>query len=206
MRERRWVRRVLIASAMAAVILTTIAPDALATSITGGITGGGTWEGTLTLPVFPCPSLSCGGSLTGVFVGSLSGLDNNGNRYTVIWPDPTQPMPASNLSAAFGYDDLCPVAATGEAGGTFGITGGYVDDNGIVAHDGAISGGFGGTRVGALVVVILSGEVVTGNGTTLGTQQLPGAGVGAFVPEGVTTCITVGSISAIITGGALQPE
>lgn len=198
-------------------VATAIAASTPATA--DGTSGGGSFTATLTLSGFPCAGPSCAGTLTGIFTGSMSGVDSSTcatpptppalpcHAYTVMWPDPTAPSTA-NLSGSFQYDEACPLAQTAEAGGSYTITGGYVDDDGTIAHDGTITGTFGYSRNGIEFTIDLEVAAVSGNGHVLGTQQFPlGAGAGAFVPEDVATCFGVHTnVSASVTGVGVIPE
>ncbi|HZS16048.1 MAG TPA: hypothetical protein VFC09_15760 [Candidatus Dormibacteraeota bacterium] len=185
-------------------------------SAAAGTTAVGAFVAMVDLPTYPCSGGGCGGSLTGVFSGTVTGTDPNSctttppihcNTYTITWPDPTQPLPASNLSGSFTYTEGCPLAQGGSAGGTFTISGGLVDDNGTVAHDGTLTGQFGEARTAVVLTVTLGTTAATGNGHTLGTQQLPvGVGAGAFVPFGVATCANTPPGTAEVAGTAFVPE
>jgi hypothetical protein len=162
---------------------------------------GGSWEGTLTLTTYPCPVATCGGTFSGSLSGTVAGLDANGHPFVVIWPDPTRLPPVVNLSASFLYSEACPLGATGSAGGSFTLSGGYVDDNGTISHDGAMTGNFAWVRAALVVVISTSGGVVTGGVTTLATQQTIGEGAGAFVPLSVPgTCLDVQPLTAQVAG------
>src|SRR5579884_597163 len=160
--------------------------------------GVGVWQGTLTLGAFPCPGGgTCSGTFSGSLAGSIAGLDAAGHPFVVIWPDPSAPSTLADLAASFTYSEACPFGATGGATGTFSLSGGYVDDDGVVSHDGAMSGQFGWLRVGLTVAISTSGGVVTGAGQTLATQQTIGEGVGAFVPLTVPgNCLDIQSLTA----------
>jgi len=167
---------------------------------------GGSWQGQVTLNTFPCPG---GGTCTGTFSGSVvataSGVDGNGQQFTVVFPDPTNPGAIANLAASFVYNEQCPLAATGTAQGSFTVSGGYVDDGGVISHDGTLNGNFGWLRVGLGVVLETYGGVLTGGGKTLATEQTLGVGLGAFAPINVpTTCSDVQSISATIGGSYIE--
>lgn len=168
---------------------------------------GGSWQGTLTLTTFPCPVATCGGTFSGSLSGSAAGLDGTGHPFVVIWPDPTKIAPLVNLSASFLYSEACPLGATGSAGGNFTLSGGYVDDNGTISHDGAITGNFAWIRAALVVVVSTSGGIITGGGTTLATQQTIGDGAGAFVPLSVpSTCLNVQPLTAQVAGSFGSPQ
>jgi hypothetical protein len=207
---QRWRRLVAggIGAALTCGLLLSTSASAAATPSTGTFTGGGSWEGTVTLPTYPCNSISCGGNFAGLFAGSVSGVDTLGNPYSITWPDPTAPLPSTNLTAAFDYNEMCPASQTGTAGGSFTVSGGLVRDpalSGGQAHDGTVTGSFSWIRGGLVVVVILSAAQTTGGGVVLATPLLPeasGAGVGAFVPEGTNTCATVQSVSAAVVGAS----
>ena len=168
----------------------------------------GDWQGTLTLSIYPCPGGgTCAGSFSGFLSGTVAGIDATGHPFVVVWPDPSVPPSLTNLSASFTYSEACPLGATGGAAGTFSLTGGYVDDNGTVAHDGAMTGQFAWLRVGLAVAISTSGGVVTGGGQTLATQQTIGDGAGAFVPLGIpSTCVNVQSLTAQVTGAFGQAQ
>ncbi len=197
MRERRTVRR--------ACALGTAAAALTVTPASASVTGGGGFDGTAYLEAFPCGAPSCAATLSGSFVGVFAGTDSAGNPWTVTFPDPTLPVPASNLTADFDYSESCPVGATGQAAGTFTITGGEVNDGGVITHDGSIGGSFGWTRAAVGAAILLNGETVFGNAKTLGAQALPGAAVAAFVPEGTALCSSLTTLTVVIAGSALQP-
>lgn len=188
---------------VAAMVVAVASPGTAAAA-----TGGGSWEGVLTLSLFPCPGGgTCPGSFSGALAGSVTGLDPAGHPFIAIWPDPSAPPNLANLTASFNYSEACPLGATGEASGTFNLTGGYVNDNGVVAHDAAVSGQFGWLRAGLAVAISTSGGVVTGGGQTLATQQTIGEGAGAFVPLSVPgDCLNIQSLTAQVTGAFAQPE
>jgi hypothetical protein len=187
-----------------------------------GTSGGGTFVATLTLEAYPCLFPSCAGTLVGVFTGAMTGVDPAScptpptppalpcHGFAVTWPDPTAAPTTSNLSGSFQYNESCPVAETGSAGGTYTITGGYVDDNGVIAHDGQITGGFSYVRRGLAFTMTLSVTTVSGNGHVLGSEQTAfGAGSGVFVPEDPSeTCLTtVGqNVGALVIGSGAVPE
>jgi hypothetical protein len=187
-----------------------------------GTSGGGGFALTLSLEAYPCLFVSCGGTMIGLFTGSMSGADPATcptsptlpappcRGYTIMWPDPTVPLPASNMSGSFLYNESCPIAETAMAGGSYTITGGYVDDNGTIAHDGSITGSFGYSRRGLPFTLTLTVTTVSGNGHTLGTQQFDfGVGAGAFVADDATdTCFTtIGeNVTAYAVGSAVVPE
>jgi hypothetical protein len=204
MREwRRWRRVVMVGS------LTVVSVGTSVTGVRAGpASGGGTWQGTMTLNIFPCPGGgTCPGSFSGSLSGSVAGLDLAGHPFVVIWPDPTTLAPLVNLSASFTYSELCPLGALGSAGGSFTLSGGYVDDSGTISHDGAMTGNFGWTRAGLAVVVQTYGGVLTGGGSTLATQQTLGYGAGGFVPEAVpSTCFNVQQVTAQIAGSFVSPQ
>jgi hypothetical protein len=167
----------------------------------------GTWQGTMTLSTWPCPFQTCGGSFSGSLAGTAAALDGNGHPFTVVWPDPTAVTPLLNLSASFDYSEACPLGATGSAEGTFTLSGGYVDDNGAISHDGTMTGTFAWLRAAATVIVTTAGGVVTGGGATLSTQQSIGDGAGAFVPLSVPgTCFDVQSLTAQVAGSFGSPQ
>lgn len=200
----RW-RRLAGGGLCTVVVATTLlAMTASASTLSNGtLTGGGSWEGTVSLLTYPCPSLSCGGNFAGLFVGSVSGVDTQGNPYSIVWPDPTAPLPTANLAASFDYNETCPLSQTGSANGGFTISGGYVKDaalSGGAAHNGALAGSFSWTRAGLVVAVVETVSQATGGGVTLATQQLPGGGAGLFVPEGANTCATVQTVTAEVVG------
>ncbi len=167
----------------------------------GAVTG--VWQGVISLTVFPCPGGgSCDGSFSGSLAGTAAGLDSNGHPFVVTWPDPTGIVMPTNLSATFLYSEQCPIGATGTASGSFTLTGGLVDDNGTVTHDGTMTGEFGWLRLGLVVVVQTTGGVLTGDGQTLSTEQTIGVGSGAFAPTSIpSTCANVETISAHVVGG-----
>lgn len=170
-------------------------------------TSSGTWQATLSLPTYPCPYLVCAGTLSGALAGRAAGVDSAGHPFVLIWPDPTSLNLPTNLSGSFTYSEFCPVALTESAQGNFTLTGGYVDDNGVVSRDGAMSGILGWTRYGATFVMSTANGVITGAGQTLASQQTIGEGAGALVPEDVaSTCANVQAIQAQATGTFVNPD
>ena len=205
----RWPRAV-VAGCLVAAVACLPSPTAQA-----GFSATGTWQATLTLSVYPCPAdPTCAGSLSGSLVGTAAGLDAQGHPFMVIWPDPTSTaqvnqlsvtLPPPNLSATFLYTQSCPIGLADSATGGFTLSGGYVDDNGVISHNGTMTGTIGWTRLGVVLIVGTSSGVVTGGGATLATQQTIGNGVGIFVPQGVATCANVQTITAQIAGGYETP-
>jgi hypothetical protein len=134
-------------------------------------------------------------------------LDASGQPFVVVWPDPTSTGTLTNLSATFVYSEVCPLGVNGSAGGSFTLTGGYVDDNGTISHDGVMTGNFGWLRAGVAIVVQTNGGVLTGGGKTLATQQTIGVGGGAFVPVAApSTCLNVQAVTAQIIGSYGSPQ
>ncbi|HZS14612.1 MAG TPA: hypothetical protein VFC09_08455 [Candidatus Dormibacteraeota bacterium] len=202
---RDWLKRRYVLMAVTAAVLAGVVP---ATGARAAASTGGSWEGALTLPTYPCPVASCGGSFNGTLSGTAAGLDGNGHPFVVIWPDPTASVGnLPNLSATFDYTEACPLGTTGTADGSFTLSGGYVDDDGVISHDGTMTGQFGWLRAGLAVAVSTSGGVITGSGQTLATQQSIGEGGGAFVPTSVpSTCFNVQSLTAQVAGAFDNPE
>lgn len=203
MRERRLGWRALVGGVAAMVLGIAGPPTASAAPEAGG------WQGVLTLSMFPCPGGgSCPGSFSGSLAGSVAGVDTVGHPFVVVWPDPSSATPnATNLTASFSYSEACPLGATGGATGSFSLTGGYVDDNGVVAHNAAMTGQFTWLRAGLVVAISTAGGVVTGGGQTLATQQTIGEGAGAFVPLTVPgNCLNIQSLIAQVTGAFAQPN
>lgn len=182
---------------MASPVAATSPPD-----MTAAVAG--TWQGALTLSLYPCPGGgTCNGSFTGSLVGTATGVDGAGHPFVVVWPDPTSLLPAPNLSATFAYNEACPLGTGGNALGSFTLSGGLVDDNGVVSHDGSVTGAFGWLRLGTAVVVQMTGGTFTGGGQTLATEQTLGIGVGAFVPTSVpSTCANLQPLTAEVAGTA----
>jgi hypothetical protein len=218
MRERRFRSLLFMAGTS---LLVAASPHAVAVAAAAGTSGAGAFVATLTLSAFPCAGAFCAGTLTGSFSGSMSGVDPAScpipppvptppscHYYTVIWPDPTAPPPTANLSGSFTYLESCPIGQSGDAGGTYTVTGGYVDDNGSIAHDGTMTGGLSYSREGLVFTMTLSVTSVSGDGHILGTQQVPiGSGAGAFAPEVVATCTTIsGNVTAKVVGASVVPE
>ncbi len=175
--------------------------------VQAGAASNGTWQGALILSVYPCPGVTCAGSFSGSLAGMAAGTDSAGRPFVVIWPDPTTPGLPLNLSATFQYSEACPLGATGSAGGTFTLSGGYVNDGGAVSHDGTMTGAFGWLRVGLTVVLQTSGGVLTGDGQTLATQQTIGDGGGAFAPTSLpSTCFSVQALTAQVAGSYGNPQ
>ncbi len=202
---RDWVRRQCL---LIAVIGGVVAPTMPITNAHAAAATGGTWEGALILPTYPCPVASCPGSFSGTLSGTASGVDSSGHPFVAIWPDPTAAVGnVLNLVASFDYAEACPLGTTGTAGGTFTLSGGYVDDGGAIFHNGAITGQFGWLRVGLAVAISTTGGVITGGGQTLATQQSLGEGGGAFAPTSVpSTCFNVQSLTAQVVGGFVNPQ
>lgn len=193
---------------MVCTVVVAVATELISVAqVQAGIAATGTWQGTVTLDTWPCPFASCVGNFIGALSGTATGLDGSGHPFRVIWPDPTNTVallnpPILNLAASFQYNDDCPIGATGNAGGGFTLSGGYVDDNGAVAHDGAMTGTFAWDRVGAVVHVSTANGTITGGGKTLATQQTIGEGAGVFAPLSIpSTCFAVGPLTAQIAGG-----
>jgi hypothetical protein len=214
MRDRRLFFWLAVASASAAAAAAPSAPAFAA----AGTTAVGAFVVTVSLPTYPCGFGSgCGGgSLSGTFAGMVAGTDTGTctspplvqcRSYEVTWPDPSGPLPTANLGATFSYTEGCPVAQGGSAAGSFTISGGLVDDNGTLAHDGTMTGSFTYSRTGLAFTIELTVVSVTGNGHVLGTEQLPlGVGAGLFAPLAVETCAHSPSATAVATGMAFIPE
>lgn len=217
-----WRCRVIVAIAVALVPAAGAAHPVAATT-----TGGGTFEGTATLPAYPCGCLN--GSFTGTAAITLAGastvlLDGAPEPYTATWPDPRSPAPvntnptAPNLSATYGYTDDCLISGDvapvlGTATGGFTLSGGLLIVGGTVWDNATLTGSFTWTRVGAVVDIFFVGLTLTGMSPT-GTvavnlslnNTLLGQGVAGFVYTGPGTCTNQATNqTAQVVGGVFEP-
>lgn len=179
---------------------------------TAGASTAGTWLGTITLADYPCGAGSCPGTFDASLVGSAVGTDAQGHPFTVTWPDPTAALgtPPLNLAASFQYSEACPLGATGAAGGSYTVTGGLVEDNGVASHNGTLTGQFDYLRVGATFAITTSaGDLYAGSQLLAAQAVPPGVGTGVFVPNPPpTTCLPgqVGQITAEVAGTYGSPQ
>lgn len=190
------------------------------TSVEASISGGGQFQGSLTIPTDPCP-VQCPLAFTGTFRGSLSGIEVGTHLYTAVFPDPRggiQSLMVANLSAGALVSDNCPLGLTTpplteQASGSFTVTGGALVDTGGGVVQSGISFSAGWTWTG----VVAAGLVVEGIGTSAGTvtdavgHQLAsgfiGIGGGLFIPlppGGVGTCAAPGSAVGIAMGALTE--
>lgn len=187
------------------------------TPAAGSITGGGTFEATVTLPFFPCSN--CGGGVLSGRVGlSLSGvgtrtIDGAPIPYTAVWPTALASLP--NLSAAFGYDEACSFAqppntppVIGTAGGSFTVTSGSLLLGGGTISGATLTGAFSWLREGTAAHITLTNLLITASPTTAIslTTVVEGQGAAAVAllpPWG--TCINQATNQTMtVAGVALQ--
>jgi hypothetical protein len=190
---RPHLRQVLLGLTLATIGAIQPPVNATATTLPSTMGIAATFEGTGTLPTFPCGEpFPCTGSLSGNLAGTVSGIDVSGNPYLVTFPDPTAGLGAAspNMSASIGYQDVCAGfpevwPLTGTASVTMTATGGLLVDNGVASHNATATVTFGWLREGVILVYTTAGgKVLNGTGATVATSAVFGGGVGIFVPLG----------------------
>jgi hypothetical protein len=172
-----------------------------------------------TVDRFPCIGGICGGNLSGVGAASVAGQTTSGGQFSAVWPDPTQPPPASNTAGALsGLTDACAAGGpapsdNGTGGGSFTWTGGLLNVVGQgVSANATLSGNFGFIReAGSGLVITVSGATITNStGLVIATQAnlVVGVGGGAFaVTNGVPSCgAPIAPAQVLFTASYLAPE
>ncbi len=208
-------RRSAVVVAMAGLVLGVQA--ALAVPARATISGGGTIEGIVDLPTYPCPSGACGGSFSGSLVATVTGTTTTGAAFVAEWPDPsTTPVGTvpTNMAANFRYGANCtpPIGVTpsltGGGSGTFTVSGGLLSVNGVVtSHNATLTGDMTFQQVATAVPITFDGDVVTDGVSTIATSLSPpliGAGTLGFLPSAFVSCPTVISVTATVAGVAVQ--
>jgi hypothetical protein len=189
-------------------------PPAAASSISGG----GEFDGTVSLELFPCPS-SCIATFTASFRGMVGGTNTAGQPYTVVFPDPTTvpPLPSANLlTSGVTYNDVCGAvtyapaafAGSGSGGGSFQVSGGELIQGSVVSHGASLKGSFFWSRLGPAATVGISAGIVSDGSSSLVASGLLGAGPATFsVPTAdlMASCdAKVSNITATIQGAAVN--
>lgn len=149
---------------------------------------------------YPCTAPFCSGPLTGVGTAQVAGLSTTSQPFVAHWPDPTQPLPSTNLAAGaqvYSIVDTCLVSGptpslTGSGAASFSLSGGLLEYQGQALHGATLSINLSWDRDGnGLAIFLASATVVAPNGTTIATEASLAAGVGTgtwTVLSGVGTC------------------
>jgi hypothetical protein len=134
-------------------------------------TGAGAFSGTVTLPIFPCPTApTCtGGTFTGTAALSLSGVGTATMSgvpvpYTAAWPA----TPGNLTVSSFNYFDDCAgieppgvPPLLGNAQGTLTLSGGTLVLGGGTLGSATLTGVFNWDRTGTAVRVALTSLTIT---------------------------------------------
>jgi len=215
--------------AIASALLGFVAFGAPAASAAGTGTGVLAFEGTATLPIFPCPASPCAqlGQFTGKTTGTASGVTAANEPYTVTWSGETGAKSdfedAAGPPLTFNYTELaatCPLEGTANATGKH-IRVGTANTDATDTVQGAVltpvpvaitgidaTFDFGWIRVGATAAItttITNLHLILANGSTrditgpLGTG-VHDAGVAAFVVQGGLPPCNGGPITATVAG------
>lgn len=178
-------------------------------------TGGGAFVASGVLPIMPCSN--CPASFSGTMAVTIEGVDQSGAPYQATWPDPSVNPAGANLTATLVYSDDCgvtagtPPSATGFADGSFTVTGGLLVRPGGVSHQARLTGDVFWNRVGAALVLDISGtDVYDGSGALVATTANPndplldGAGTAAYEPSTwMGNCIDFASNVTVLMAGTL---
>jgi len=211
--RRERIRALITGLAMAAASLSLTVTTASAST-----TGGGIFEGIVTLPSFPCTNCT-GGAFAGSATLSLSGLatstmDGLALPYTAAWTG------LNNASAVLIYDESCfpqqpgdTFPPEGTANGTFIVTGGLLSIAGGQPLSATLSGSLSWLRVGVAAQMTVSDLTITApsGGSTVAVNLtntlLVGQSGDAFMwTNGPGTCATTqANQTAVVAGIALQP-
>lgn len=150
------------------------------------------FDGTATLPTFPCGPNCTGGTFAGHASGVAVSTNAMGDATFVQAP----------MASNFSYNESCPVAQpvappSGTANGSFTITGATA----------TLTGNFSWTRVGLTAVIVTSSGTITYSNGNTASAILPDVSVALFVPSTPIGSCTVPRTNqtATVVGADVNP-